>query len=145
MYSDVCVCLVKHESCLAAHKEVLVVFPVRSFLVAVIQEIIVGISVNSKMQNVTNKNNNLFCMPASYSDEKARQIMFAYDVWTEDVPGYEGYYELLDNLYGGMKDTRSVDETIDMMTTRGVDDWHFFSSIDSTTIFSGKFCRSPGR
>lgn len=77
-----------------------------------------------KGDNVTNKNNNPFCMPASYSDEKARQIMFAYDVWTEDVPGYEGYYELLDNLYGGMKDTRSVDETIDMMTTRGVDDWH---------------------
>ncbi len=77
-----------------------------------------------KGDNVTNKGNNLLCLPASYSDEKARQLMFAYDVWTEDVPGYEGYYALLDNLYGGMKDTRSVDETIDMMTTRGVDDWH---------------------
>ena len=77
-----------------------------------------------KGDNVTNKGNNLLCLPASYSDEKARQLMFAYDVWTEDVPGYEGYYALLDNLYGGMKDTRSVDETIEMMTTRGVDDWH---------------------
>ena len=77
-----------------------------------------------KGQMVTNKSNNLLCMPASYSDEKARLLMFAYDVWTDDVPDYEGYYGLLDNLYGGMKDTRSVDETIDMMTTRGVDDWH---------------------
>ncbi len=77
-----------------------------------------------KGDNVTNKGNNLYCLPASYSDEKARMIMFAYDVWTDDVPGFEGYYEILDNLYGGMKDTRSVDETIDMMTTRGVDDWH---------------------
>ena len=52
--------------------------------------------------------------------------MFAYDVWTDDVPGadWEGYYSLLDNLYGGMRDTRSVEETIDMMTTRGVDDLH---------------------
>lgn len=77
-----------------------------------------------KGEMVVNKSNNLFCLPASYSDEKARLLMFAYDVWSEDVPGYEGYYALLDNLYGGMKDTRSVDETIDMMTTRGVDDWH---------------------
>lgn len=71
---------------------------------------------------VTNKSNNPVCMPSSYSDEKARLLMFAYDVWTDDVPGYEGYYSLLDNLYGGMRDTRSVDETINMMTTRGVDD-----------------------
>ena len=63
-------------------------------------------------------------MPSSYSDDKARMLMFAYDVWTDDVPGWEGYYGLLDNLYGGMRDTRSVEETIDMMTTRGVDDLH---------------------
>lgn len=73
---------------------------------------------------VTNKSNNPVCMPASYSDDKARLLMFAYDVWTDDVPGYEGYYSLLDNLYGGMADTRSVDETIEMMATRGVDDLH---------------------
>ena len=75
---------------------------------------------------VTNKSNNPMCMPSSYSDEKARLLMFAYDVWTDDVPGadWEGYYGLLDNLYGGMKDTRSVEETIKMMTTRGVDDLH---------------------
>lgn len=75
---------------------------------------------------VTNKSNNPVCMPSSYSDEKARLLMFAYDVWTDDVPGadWEGYYSLLDNLYGGMRDTRSVEETIDMMTTRGVDDLH---------------------
>ena len=75
---------------------------------------------------VTNKSNNVTMMPSSYSDEKARLLMFAYDVWTDDVPGeeWEGYYGLLDNLYGGMRDTRSVDETIDMMTTRGVDDVH---------------------
>ena len=75
---------------------------------------------------VTNKSNNVTMMPASYSDDKARLLMFAYDVWTDDVPGeeWEGYYGLLDNLYGGMRDTRSVDETIDMMTTRGVDDVH---------------------
>ncbi len=73
---------------------------------------------------VTNKSNNITMMPSSYSDDKARMLMFAYDVWTDDVPGWEGYYGLLDNLYGGMRDTRSVEETIDMMTTRGVDDLH---------------------
>ena len=73
---------------------------------------------------VTNKSNNVTCLPSSYSDEKARLLMFAYDVWTDDVPGYPNYYGLKDQLYGGMRDTRSVDETIEMMTTRGVDDLH---------------------
>lgn len=72
----------------------------------------------------TNQSNNPLCMPASYSDDKARLLMFAYDVWTDDVPGYEGYYSLLDNLYGGMKDTRSVDETIPLMASHGVNDLH---------------------
>lgn len=72
----------------------------------------------------TNQSNNPLCMPASYSDEKARLLMFAYDVWEDEVPGYEGYYALLDDLYGGMKDTRSVDETIPLMATHGVIDLH---------------------
>ena len=71
---------------------------------------------------VTNVSNNVYALPASYDDEKARKLMFALDVWTDDVPGYAGYYGLKDQLYQGMRDTRSVDETIEMMASRGVYD-----------------------
>ena len=71
---------------------------------------------------VTNVSNNVYALPASYDDEKARKLMFALDVWTDDVPGYAGYYGLKDQLYEGMRDTRSVDETVEMMATRGVYD-----------------------
>ncbi len=73
---------------------------------------------------VTNVSNNVYALPSSYSDEKARMLMFALDVWTDDVPGYPGYYGLKDQLYEGMRDSRSVDETIEMMGSRGVYDFN---------------------
>ena len=73
---------------------------------------------------VTNVDNNPVCMPSSYSDDKARLLMFAYDVWTEPLsdPQWEGYTGIIDNVYRGAKDTKCVDETMEMMATRGVPD-----------------------
>lgn len=86
---------------------------------------------------VMNKSNNPIFLPANYDDDTARKIMFAFDVWTDDVPGWEGYYGLLDQLYGGMRDTRAVDETIAMAADgRGMDDLHaLIPGFDPNTNF----------
>ena len=55
--------------------------------------------------------NNLFALPASYDEDTAWKIMFAYNLWTDPIPGYEDYWALEDNLYAGFPDTRAVKET----------------------------------
>lgn len=60
--------------------------------------------------------NNPAAIPACYDADKAWKIAFAYDLYTEDVPGYEGYNAYLSTARAGVFDERSVDETITMMS-----------------------------
>ena len=55
--------------------------------------------------------NNLFAMPSNYDDDTAWKIMFAYNLWTDPIPGFETYWGLEDNLYAGFPDTRAVTES----------------------------------
>lgn len=51
-------------------------------------------------------------IPACYDAEKAWQIAFAYDVWTEPVPGFEDYASWKVSGYDTFDDTESVDLTV---------------------------------
>jgi len=64
--------------------------------------------------------NNPAAIPACYSAEKAWKIAFAWNLYTNDTPGYEDYAGWKTNYYAGFRDTRSVDETAEMMTQKGM-------------------------
>lgn len=62
---------------------------------------------------------NVWALPACYDEERAWKIMFAYNLWTEPIPGFEdvnphlsGYYDCADNI-------RTVEETCARMSTEG--------------------------
>ena len=60
--------------------------------------------------------NNPAAIPACYDADRAWKIAFAYSVFTDDVPGYEGYNGYLSTARAGVFDSRAVDETITMMS-----------------------------
>lgn len=74
-----------------------------------------------KMSDYTNCwQNNICAIPSCYDDEKAWKIAFAWNLYTEDVPGYEDYKGWKAAYYRVMRDLESVDETLEMMTTNGM-------------------------
>lgn len=83
------------------------------------------------------QSNNLFCLPANYDADTAWKIMFAYNLWTDDVPGYEGYDGQMVAYYQGMRDVDAVDNTVKYMTSgHGVDTWHeLVSGLDTNAPF----------
>ena len=60
--------------------------------------------------------NNPAAIPACYDADKAWKLAFAYNLWTEDPVGYEGYNAGLATARSGIFDQRAVDETIVMMS-----------------------------
>lgn len=69
-------------------------------------------------------NDNPYCIPACYDAEKAWKIAFAYDLYTEPVPGFEDYNERLAGFYDSFRDTESVDLTITRMMENGMVTYH---------------------
>lgn len=67
---------------------------------------------------------NPYCIPACYDAEKAWKIAFAYDLYTEPIPGYEDYNGLLAGFYDSFRDTDSVDLTIARMMENGMITYH---------------------
>ena len=67
--------------------------------------------------------NNMYAIPGCYDADRAWKIAFAYNLFTEDVPGYEGYVDV-SNFRNGMFDTRAVEETIPMMMEKGKITYH---------------------
>ena len=60
--------------------------------------------------------NNPVAIPACYDEEKAWKLAFAWDLWTNQPEGYEDYNGNISTARNGIFDSRSVDETITMMT-----------------------------
>jgi ABC-type glycerol-3-phosphate transport system substrate-binding protein len=63
--------------------------------------------------------NNPVAIPACYDADKAWKIAFAWNLYTDDVPGYEDYEGWRPGYYANFRDTRSVDESIAPMVTNG--------------------------
>lgn len=62
---------------------------------------------------------NVWVLPACYSEDRAWNIMFAYNLWTDEIPGFEEYNPLLSGYYGSARDIRTVVETLDRMMKEG--------------------------
>lgn len=62
---------------------------------------------------------NVWALPACYDEERAWNIMFAYNLWTEEIAGFEEYNPLLSGYLDGARDLRTVDETLARMMSEG--------------------------
>ena len=69
-------------------------------------------------------NDNPFAIPANYDAERAWKIAFAYNVWTDPVPGFEDYNGRVEAFYNNFRDTESVDLTIARMYENGMYTYH---------------------
>lgn len=58
---------------------------------------------------------NMWVIPEIYGDEKANQIMKIVDIYTQEVPGYGDPDAWKEGYYPGFRDTRAVDETLQLM------------------------------
>ena len=63
---------------------------------------------------------NVFVIPSCYDEDKAWKLAFAYNLYTDPVPGYEDYEAWKVDYMKSFCDTESVDETIATMVDSGV-------------------------
>ena len=59
--------------------------------------------------------NNPVVIPGCYDDDTAWKLACAYNIWTEDVPGFEGYNGQISRARSGNISSRGCDETVPMM------------------------------
>ena len=87
---------------------------------------------NAKVKEyVSYYNDNVYCIPACYDEEKAWKIAFAYDLYTQPIPGFEDYSAYAAGQYGNFCDTEAVEETLPILVSRGEPQHHtFVSGID---------------
>ena len=60
---------------------------------------------------------NVWVIPANYDADRAWKIAFAFDLFTDNTPGYGESEDWKLGFYGKYRDDRAVDETIAMMRT----------------------------
>jgi len=60
--------------------------------------------------------NNPHCIPGCYDAQRAWNIAFAFNLYSNPVPGYEDYNEYVVTAKNGIVDERAQDETIPMMS-----------------------------
>lgn len=70
--------------------------------------------------------NNPVCIPSCYDKDKAWKLAFAYNLWTEPVPGFDEDAAFKYNYYKSFRDTESVDLTIARLETNGYLTYHGF-------------------
>lgn len=58
---------------------------------------------------------NMCVIPSCYDDKRAEKIAKAVDLWLEDVPGYDSPDAWKEGFYAGFRDSRAVDETLELM------------------------------
>lgn len=68
--------------------------------------------------------NNPVVIPKCYDKEKAWKLAFAYNLYTEPVPGYEDQPVYKYTYYKTMRDTESVDLTVKRLEENGVMTYH---------------------
>jgi ABC-type glycerol-3-phosphate transport system substrate-binding protein len=58
---------------------------------------------------------NMCVIPSCYDAERIEKIAKAVDLWLEPVPGYDGPDAWKESYYAGFRDSRAVDETLELM------------------------------
>ena len=60
-------------------------------------------------------NDNMYVVPSFYDSERVEKIMKALDLWTNPTPGYDDPDAWKETYYPCFRDTRAVDETLQIM------------------------------
>lgn len=69
---------------------------------------------------------NVYAIPACYDADKAWKLAFAYNLYTDAVPGYEDYQVWRQDYLQKFRDIESVDLTIARMVENGMVTYHTF-------------------
>jgi ABC-type glycerol-3-phosphate transport system substrate-binding protein len=69
-------------------------------------------------------NDNPFVIPACYDADKAWKIAFAYNLYTEPIPGFEDAETWKASYYSDFCDTEAVDLTLERMMNNGMITYH---------------------
>ncbi len=69
---------------------------------------------------------NVYAIPACYDAEKAWKIAFAYNLFSEPIPGYEDDDSWKAGYYKNFRDTEAVDLTLGRLVTNGMVTYHTF-------------------
>lgn len=96
---------------------------------------------NEKNDGATNKttpNDNIVVMPSCFDADTAEKIAFAYDLYTEPTPGYDLDDSWKETYYEQFRDSRAVDETLQMMTEQEHKQTSFLPLISDLDY--GDFC-----
>ncbi len=67
---------------------------------------------------------NPFAIPSCYDADRAWKIAFAYNVYSDPVPGFEDYNGRLSGFRNNFRDNESVDLTIVRMSSNGSSTYH---------------------
>ena len=68
----------------------------------------------------TMNQDNMTVIPAIYSQDKVNKLMKIYDLWSDTVPGYDDPDSWKEGYYAGFRDTRAVDETMQLMMDNSI-------------------------
>lgn len=78
-----------------------------------------------KMDDYTNVYmDNVFTIPACYDADKAWKIAFAYNLYTDPIPGYEDYEGWSSGFYSKSRDLESVELTMARLVKNGKITYH---------------------
>ncbi len=77
---------------------------------------------------------NVGVIPSCFDKETAEKIAFAYNLWTDPVPGYEDSDAWKDWYYTKFRDDRAVDETLAMMYDVAVENNDFSPYVEGLDI-----------
>lgn len=78
--------------------------------------------VASEYTNVSEEN--VYAIPSCYDAEKAWKIAFAYNLYTEPIPGYESVDAWKNASYYKFRDEESVDSTLDILSQNCLVTYH---------------------
>lgn len=67
---------------------------------------------------------NVYAIPACYDADKAWKIAFAYNLYTEPIPGFEDFATWKSGYYQNFRDTEAVDLTIARLVENGRVTYH---------------------
>ncbi len=89
---------------------------------------------NSDYTNIYS--DNVYVIPACYDADRAWKIAFAYNLYTDPIPGFEDYSEMVASYLKGARDTETVDLTIPRLIATGTITYHgFIEGMDTGNDF----------
>ncbi|ONI47299.1 hypothetical protein AN643_04700 [Candidatus Epulonipiscioides saccharophilum] len=79
-----------------------------------------------------------YVIPNSYTKEEAEDIIFAYDIFTDSAPGYDGPDDWMIAQYPNFRDERAVEESMALLKSPGVGKIDYSIAMAGMGVSTGK-------